>query len=144
MIAFVLTTGTTVVTKNDFDSISTPGLAVEAGRAQYPLPPLQQAAHHRLQLGRLPQVRRAQDHEPPPTQRGEFYLKAKSPSSLLRLKFPSPQEHPTSNRWEEIGVWNSEKGGKVDIKDIVWPGEALKPPEGVPERGFLTVTFLEV
>ena len=47
-------------------------------------------------------------------------------------------------RWEEIGVWNSEKGGKVDIKDIVWPGEALKPPEGVPERGFLTVTFLEV
>ena len=48
------------------------------------------------------------------------------------------------HRWEEIGVWNSEKGGKVDIKDIVWPGEALKPPEGVPERGFLTVTFLEV
>ena len=41
-------------------------------------------------------------------------------------------------------MWNSEKGGKVDIKDIVWPGEALKPPEGVPERGFLTVTFLEV
>ena len=35
-------------------------------------------------------------------------------------------------------------GGKVDIKDIVWPGEVLKPPEGVPERGFLTVTFLEV
>ena len=33
MIAFVLTTGTTVVTKNDFDYISTPGLAVEAGRA---------------------------------------------------------------------------------------------------------------
>ena len=68
MIAFVLTTGTTVVTKNDFDSISTPGLAGEAGRAQYPLPPLQQAAHHRLQLGWLPQVRRAQDHEPPPAQ----------------------------------------------------------------------------
>ena len=27
---------------------------------------------------------------------------------------------------------------------MVWPGEALKPPEGVPERGFLTITFLEV
>ena len=26
----------------------------------------------------------------------------------------------------------------------MWPGEVLKPPEGVPERGFLTVTFLEV
>ena len=31
-----------------------------------------------------------------------------------------------------------------DIRDILWPGEALKPPEGVPERGFLSVTFLEV
>ena len=57
---------------------------------------------------------------------------------------PPNEEHPTSNKWEEIGIWNSEKGSKVDIKDIVWPGEALKPPEGVPERGFLTVTFLEV
>ena len=55
---------------------------------------------------------------------------------------PKMMKYP--HRWEEIGVWNSEKGGKVDIKDIVWPGEALKPPEGVPERGFLTVTFLEV
>ena len=64
------------------------------------------------------------------------------PKAQILTEFP--QEHPTSNRWEEIGVWNSEKGGKVDIKDIVWPGEALKPPEGVPERGFLTVTFLEV
>ena len=62
----------------------------------------------------------------------------------MNLRPPS-EEHPTTNRWEEIGVWNSEKDdGRVDIKDIVWPGEALKPPEGVPERGFLTVTFLEV
>ena len=47
-------------------------------------------------------------------------------------------------RWEEVGLWNSEKGATVDIRDILWPGEALKPPEGVPERGFLSVTFLEV
>ena len=43
-----------------------------------------------------------------------------------------------------MGLWNSEKGAAVDIRDILWPGEALKPPEGVPERGFLSVTFLEV
>ena len=30
------------------------------------------------------------------------------------------------------------------VQDIVWPGNALKPPEGVPERRFLTITFLEV
>ena len=48
-----------------------------------------------------------------------------------------------SLRWEEVGLWNSEKGAAVDIRDILWPGEALKPPEGVPERGFLIVTFLE-
>ena len=32
----------------------------------------------------------------------------------------------------------------IIVQDIIWPGEALKPPEGVPERRFLTVTFLEV
>ena len=76
---------------------------------------------------------------------------------------PPAEDHPTSNksaihnllflryilyvsgfRWEEVGLWNSEKGATVDIRDILWPGEALKPPEGVPERGFLSVTFLEV
>ena len=30
------------------------------------------------------------------------------------------------------------------FQDIVWPGQALKPPDGVPERRFLTITFLEV
>jgi hypothetical protein len=30
------------------------------------------------------------------------------------------------------------------LQDIVWPGNVLKPPEGVPERRFLTITFLEV
>ena len=55
-----------------------------------------------------------------------------------------PSEAFTSNRWEEIGVWNSESSTKVDIKDIVCPREALNPPEGVPKRGFLSITFLEV
>ncbi|XP_023329329.1 glutamate receptor ionotropic, NMDA 2B [Eurytemora carolleeae] len=45
--------------------------------------------------------------------------------------------------WEEIGVWKSLNAEKINIKDIVWPGNALKPPEGVPERRFLTITFLE-
>lgn len=31
----------------------------------------------------------------------------------------------------------------LDIKDIVWPGLALKPPEGLPEKRFIRVTFLE-
>ncbi|TRY68476.1 hypothetical protein TCAL_11017 [Tigriopus californicus] len=34
-------------------------------------------------------------------------------------------------------------GGGLDIKDIVWPGMALKPPEGIPEKRFIRVSFLE-
>lgn len=64
--------------------------------------------------------------------------------------------------WEEIGVWQSwgkdkvkseeskeekeenlRSGGVLDIKDIVWPGKALKPPEGLPEKRFIRVSFLE-
>ena len=63
---------------------------------------------------------------------------------LKIMNLRPPSEAFSGNRWEEIGVWNSETSSKVDIKDIVWPGEALKPPEGVPERGFLSITFLEV
>ena len=77
---------------------------------------------------------------------------------VMNLRPPNEATH--SNWWEEIGVWKSENGGKVtiipiflqyfsnifyqvEIKDIVWPGEALKPPEGVPEKRFLSITFLE-
>ena len=63
---------------------------------------------------------------------------------LKIMNLRPPSEAYMANRWEEIGVWNSESDNKVEIKDIVWPGEALKPPEGVPERGFLSITFLEV
>ncbi len=31
----------------------------------------------------------------------------------------------------------------MDINDIVWPGLALKPPEGVPDKRFVRVSFLE-
>ena len=33
--------------------------------------------------------------------------------------------------------------GHIDIKDIIWPGNALKPPEGIPEKRFIRVSFLE-
>ena len=33
--------------------------------------------------------------------------------------------------------------GQIDIKDIVWPGGAMKPPDGIPEKRFVRVTFLE-
>jgi len=32
--------------------------------------------------------------------------------------------------------------GWIDIKDIVWPGNALKPPEGIPEKRFIRVKTL--
>jgi hypothetical protein len=59
----------------------------------------------------------------------------------MNLRPPSESHH--SPWWEEIGVWNSEESDSVEIKDIVWPGEALKPPEGIPSRRFLSITFLE-
>ena len=38
---------------------------------------------------------------------------------------------------------NEHRSGLLDIKDIVWPGNALKPPEGLPEKRFIRVSFLE-
>ncbi|XP_076276632.1 glutamate ionotropic receptor NMDA type subunit 2 isoform X4 [Lasioglossum baleicum] len=45
--------------------------------------------------------------------------------------------------WEEIGVWNSWDKEGLDIKDIVWPGNTHTPPQGVPEKFNLKITFLE-
>ncbi|XP_066592276.1 glutamate receptor ionotropic, NMDA 2B isoform X2 [Prorops nasuta] len=45
--------------------------------------------------------------------------------------------------WEEIGVWKSWEKEGLDIKDIVWPGNTHTPPQGVPEKFFLKITFLE-
>ncbi|KOC67486.1 Glutamate [NMDA] receptor subunit epsilon-2 [Habropoda laboriosa] len=45
--------------------------------------------------------------------------------------------------WEEIGVWKSWEKEGLDIKDIVWPGNTHTPPQGVPEKFYLKITFLE-
>ncbi|KAF4520441.1 hypothetical protein B566_EDAN004013 [Ephemera danica] len=45
--------------------------------------------------------------------------------------------------WEEIGVWKSWEKEGLDIKDIVWPGNSHSPPQGVPEKFHLKITFLE-
>lgn len=45
--------------------------------------------------------------------------------------------------WEEIGVWKSWVKEGLDIKDIVWPGNSHTPPQGVPEKFHLRITFLE-
>ncbi|EEB15818.1 NMDA-type glutamate receptor subunit 1, variant, putative [Pediculus humanus corporis] len=45
--------------------------------------------------------------------------------------------------WEEIGVWKSWQKQGLDIKDIVWPGNSHTPPQGVPEKFHMKITFLE-
>ena len=40
-----------------------------------------------------------------------------------------------------MGTWNSWNG--LDIKDIVWPGGSHVPPQGVPEKFHIRITFLE-
>ncbi|XP_071052349.1 glutamate receptor ionotropic, NMDA 2B isoform X6 [Onthophagus taurus] len=45
--------------------------------------------------------------------------------------------------WEEIGAWKSWQVEGLDIKDIVWPGDSHTPPQGVPEKFHLKITFLE-
>ena len=41
----------------------------------------------------------------------------------------------------QVGIWNSWNG--LDIKDIVWPGGSHVPPQGVPEKFHVQITFLE-
>lgn len=43
----------------------------------------------------------------------------------------------------QIGVWKSWQKEGLDIKDIVWPGNSHTPPQGVPEKFHLKITFLE-
>ncbi|XP_023245699.1 glutamate receptor ionotropic, NMDA 2B-like [Copidosoma floridanum] len=45
--------------------------------------------------------------------------------------------------WEEIGTWKSWEKDGLDIKDIVWPGNMHTPPQGVPEKFHVKITFLE-
>ncbi|XP_069700780.1 glutamate receptor ionotropic, NMDA 2B-like [Periplaneta americana] len=48
-----------------------------------------------------------------------------------------------SRVWEPIGAWKSWEKDGLDIKDIVWPGNSHTPPQGVPEKFHLKITFLE-
>lgn len=43
----------------------------------------------------------------------------------------------------QIGVWKSWAPQQLDIRDIVWPGNSHAPPQGVPEKFHLKITFLE-
>ncbi|XP_038223274.1 glutamate receptor ionotropic, NMDA 2B [Zerene cesonia] len=45
--------------------------------------------------------------------------------------------------WEEIGTWNSYPKERLAIKDIIWPGGLHTPPQGVPEKFHMRITFLE-
>jgi len=40
-------------------------------------------------------------------------------------------------------VWKSWETQKLDIRDIAWPGNSHAPPQGVPEKFHLKITFLE-
>jgi hypothetical protein len=54
---------------------------------------------------------------------------------------PSSKFDSFAGFWDEVGTWDSNKG--LDIKDIVWPGGSHLPPEGVPEKFHVRITFLE-
>ena len=41
----------------------------------------------------------------------------------------------------QVGSWSTETG--LDIKDIVWPDNSHVPPQGVPEKFSMRITFLE-
>lgn len=67
------------------------------------------------------------------------------------LIYKSSAQHSTSGDLstlyprlcEQIGVWKSWEKEGLDIKDIVWPGNTHTPPQGVPEKFYLKITFLE-
>lgn len=55
-----------------------------------------------------------------------------------------PSVNSKNTAWEEIGVWKSwAHTQQLDIRDIVWPGNSHAPPQGVPEKFHLKITFLE-
>ncbi|CAG0889277.1 unnamed protein product [Cyprideis torosa] len=45
--------------------------------------------------------------------------------------------------YPQIGIWRSWEEHGLEIKDIVWPGNSPVPPEGVPEKFHLKITYLE-
>ncbi|KAK9701608.1 Receptor family ligand binding region [Popillia japonica] len=62
---------------------------------------------------------------------------------IMNLRPAGPGQVKQQLVWEEIGVWKSWQSEGLDIKDIVWPGDSHTPPQGVPEKFHLKITFLE-
>lgn len=61
---------------------------------------------------------------------------------IMNLR-PSVNINSKTLVWEEIGTWKSWAKEKLDIRDIAWPGNSHAPPQGVPEKFNLKITFLE-
>ncbi|XP_067004447.1 glutamate receptor ionotropic, NMDA 2B isoform X1 [Anabrus simplex] len=82
-----------------------------------------------------------QDSSMPPL---EFSQDGRLKSTNLTVMNLRPQLPAGSSPiWEPIGMWKSWQGDGLDIRDIVWPGNSHTPPQGVPEKFHLKITFLE-
>lgn len=73
----------------------------------------------------------------------EFTADGDLKSTELKIMNLRPGVNSKNLVWEEIGVWKSWAIHKLDIRDIVWPGYSHAPPQGVPEKFHLKITFLE-
>ncbi len=66
------------------------------------------------------------------------------PRALWWLQpYPNQVKHVYCHSKHSFALLFSSSVGSLDINDIVWPGLALKPPEGLPERRFVRASFLE-
>ncbi|XP_033610678.1 glutamate receptor ionotropic, NMDA 2B isoform X2 [Cryptotermes secundus] len=83
----------------------------------------------------------AGDHQPTIEFNQDGRLKA-TELTIVNLR-PGHGTAANSPVWEQIGVWKSWEKEGLDIKDIVWPGNTHSPPQGVPEKFHLRITFLE-
>ncbi|XP_019890234.2 glutamate receptor ionotropic, NMDA 2C [Musca domestica] len=73
----------------------------------------------------------------------EFTADGDLKSAELKIMNLRPSANNKNLVWEEIGVWKSWEAQKLDIRDIAWPGNSHAPPQGVPEKFHLKITFLE-
>lgn len=73
----------------------------------------------------------------------EFTADGDLKSAELKIMNLRPSINSKGLVWEEIGVWKSWAQQKLDIRDIAWPGNSHAPPQGVPEKFHLKITFLE-
>lgn len=75
----------------------------------------------------------------------EFTADGDLKSAELKIMNLRPSINSKTLVWEEIGVWKSwvNQQQQLDIRDIAWPGNSHAPPQGVPEKFHLKITFLE-